>query len=334
MTLRRTVNPHTSCVITAALIGAGLLAAVRPACAQAFVPPAGEGNVTVAYQYLFARGHLDLNGDRMKGPSGTDPIRAHAMTVEGEFGLTRRLAVNAGIPFIGSKYAGSTPHLVGGVGPPQEWDDGTYHATWQDWHLGLRYNIVARPITVTAFAERIMPSHHYPSLAHAAVGKDLLALVVGGAVGGFLDGVSPGLFFQSQYSYMRTEEVIGIRPNHSRIDTEVGYFITPRLPVRFLTSYQVTYDGFDLVAFAAPMTVALFHKDGTEVPAPYRRYHDQLQRSNFLNLGWGVNFALTESLEIYAAGSNTVWGENVHPLRGVSAGANTHFRLRRRPAVP
>ena len=314
--------------MTAWLLAACLVLLARTASAQAFVPLAGEGNITVAYQNLFARGHLDLNGKRMEGPSGTDPTWAHAVTFEAEFGLTDRLAVSGSVPYIRSKYGGSTPHLIGGSGPPQEWDNGEYHGTFQDYHFGVRFNVMTRPFAVTAFAERILPSHHYPNLAHAAVGKDLRALVVGGAVGGFLDSVLPGLFFQSQYAYARTEQVIGIRPNRSRVAAELGYFITPRLAVRFLEDYQVTHNGFDLISFN--MTEAEIH-DHPEVEflPSHRRYHDQLQRSNFLNLGGGASFAVNDSLEVFAAALNTVWGESVHPIRGFTLGANMHFHTRR-----
>ena len=310
------------------VIGAALVIHAGPVTAQAFVPPAGEGNVTIAYQNLFARGHLDLNGRRMEGPSGTDRTWAHAISIEAEFGLTDRLAVSASIPYITSKYGGSAPHLIGGSGPPQEWDNGEYHGTFQDYHFGLRFNVMVRPFAVTAFAERILPSHHYPNLAHAAVGKDLRALVVGGAVGGFLDRVVPGLFFQGHYAYARTEDVIGIRPNRSRVDLEVGYFITPRLAVRFLENYQVTHHGFDLISFN--MTEAIIHgHPEIEFLPTHRRYHDQLQRSNFLNLGGGVGFAVNESLEVFTAALNTMWGESVHPIRAVTVGVNMHFRTRR-----
>ena len=229
-----------------------------------------------------------------------------------------------------SKYGGSDPHRVGGVGPPQEWDDGTYHGTFQDFQGGVSINLKSRPLAITPFAEVIIPSHHYPSLAHAAVGKDLRALVVGGAVGGFLDAVVPGIFFQAQLSYAVMQEVLDIRPNRSRVDAEMGYFVTPRLAVRFLESYQVTHHGIDLIAFSAPMTVGEIHGH-PEIPftVEYRRLHDRLQRSNYLNLGGGINFAVNESLEIFAAAANTVWGESIHPLRGVSVGANIHFRTRR-----
>ena len=54
---------------TVALVGACVVLLARTASAQAFVPEAGGGSITIAYQNLFARGHLDLNGDRMPGPS-------------------------------------------------------------------------------------------------------------------------------------------------------------------------------------------------------------------------------------------------------------------------
>ena len=326
MTFPRTLRLH--CTI-AALAGACLVIFARTASAQAFLPPGGEGNVTIAYQNLFTRGHLDLNGERMTGESGRDPTETHSITWEAEYGLSNRLAVNTSIPYIRSKYGGSMPHRVMGVGPPQEWDDGEYHGTFQDFRVAVRYNITSRPLALTPFVEAIVPSHHYPSLAHAAVGKDLHALVVGAAAGKFLDRLAPGLFFTTQYSYTRTEAIVGIRPNRSRVDAEVGYFVTPRLALRFLESYQVTHDGFDLISFK-PMTNALFHSDGTEIPSAYRRYHDQLQRANFLNLGGGVGFALNDSVEIFAAAAKTVWGESVHPLRGLSVGANVHFRTRSR----
>lgn len=290
------------------------------------MPAAGEGSVTIAYQNLYARGHLDLNGDRMTGESGRDPTQAHAIVVEAEFGVSRRIAVTVSLPYIRAKYGGSAPHLVAGVGPIQEWDDGTYHGTFQDLHIGARYNITTRPFAITPFADVVIPSHHYPSTAHAAAGKDLRAYVVGVAAGGFLDSVLPRLFFQAHVSYARVQDVLDIHPNRSHLDTEVGYFITPRLAVRFLESYQVTHHGIDLISFATPMTEGVVH-DHPEIPVVglYRRNHDRLQRSNYLTLGGGVGFALTDSLEVFANAVNMVWGENVHPLRGITVGLSTHF---------
>lgn len=313
--------------LTAAL-AVSLVGSAGAASAQAFLPPAGEGNITISYQNLFARGHFDLNGDRMAGDSGHDPTQGHAMVMEAEYGLSQRLAVSAALPYIRSRYEGDHPHRVMGVGPVQEWDDGDYHGTFQDFRIGARYNVTSRPFAITPFIEVVIPSHHYPSLAHAAVGKDLRAYVVGGAVGGFLDAFLPGLFFHTQVSYARVQKVIGIRPNRSRVDGELGYFITPRLSVRFLESYLVTHDGIDLESFT-PMTTGVFHNTGIPLTSENRRYHDQLQRSNYLTFGAGVGFALNDSVDVFVDAAKMTWGESVHPLRAFTIGVNTHFSTRR-----
>jgi hypothetical protein len=302
-----------------------LITSAGTASAQAFLPPAGEGNFTISYQNLLARGHWDLNGDRMEGESGHDPTQGHAVIMEVEYGLSNRLALNGSIPYIASRYEGTHPHLIGGVeGQIQEWDNGMYHQTFQDFRVGARYNITRHPFAITPFVEVIIPSHHYPSTAHAAAGKDLRAYIVGGSVGGFLDALLPRMFVQTTMSFAVAQELVDIRPNRSRVEGELGYFITPRLSVRFLESYQFTHDGFDLLSFT-PMTDALFHGTDVHIPAQYRRYHDRLQRSNYLSLGGGVSFALNDSLEVFLDGAQMVWGESVHPLRGITVGLNTHF---------
>lgn len=298
------------------------------ATAQAFVPPAGEGNLTISYQNLFTRGHLDLNGDRMAGESGHDPTQGHAIVMEGEFGLTDRLAIGASLPYIRERYEGSAPHRVLGGPQPQEWDNGDWHGTFQDFRVAVRYNLTRRPVAVTPFFDVVIPSHHYPSNGHATVGKDLRAYVAGAAAGGFLDAFLPRLFFQTVVSYALVQELLDIRPNRSRLEGELGYFITPRLSVRFLESYQVTHDGIDVLSFT-PMTEGLIHGTGIPIAGDYKRFHDRLQRSNYLTLGGGVGFSLNDSTEVFADAAHVVWGENVHPLRGITIGVNTHFRTRR-----
>jgi hypothetical protein len=321
--------PPSLCATTA-LVCVCLEICARAASAQAFLPPPGEGNVTISYQNLFARGHWDLNGNRMEGDSCCDPTQGHAIVMEAEFGLSNRVAVNASLPYIRSRYEGTHPHLVMGVGPVQEWDDGEYHGTFQDFRFGVRYNVARHPFAMTPFFEAIIPSHSYPNLAHAAVGKDLRAFIVGAAAGGFFDAFLPRLFFHTQVSYAWVQDVVDISPNRTRVEGELGYFITPRLSVRFLESYLVTHDGFDLESFT-PMTTGVIHSQGIEIPPQYRRYHDQLQRSNYLSFGGGVGFALNDSVEVFADVGQMVWGENVHPLRGITVGVNTHFRTRRPP---
>ena len=95
--------------------------------------------------------------------------------------------------------------------------------------------------------------------------------------------------------------------------------LRPRLSVRFLQSYQFTHDGIDLLSFT-PMTQGIIHSTGEPITCEYRRNHDRLQRSNYLTFGGGVAFALNESLGLLVEISRIAWGENVHPLRAITAG--------------
>jgi hypothetical protein len=314
--------------ISAALAAVYCLLLARTVSGQAFIPAPGEGDVTVTYQNARSKGHLDLNGNLMSGESGHDSTQTHSAAWDIDFGLTRRLAVSASLPFVAARYSGLSPHLVDVNGTPSEIDDGTYHPAFQDFNVRLQFNLKARPIAITPFVEGIIPSHQYPSLAHSAVGKDLRGFVMGAAVGGFVDRLLPGLVFQSQMSYAIFQEVVGIRPNHTRIESELGYFITPRVSVRFLESYQYTYHGLDLISFSPPNVLIHGHP---EIAFSRQHFlnHDRLQRINYLNLGGGIGVGLNDSLDIFVSGAKTIWGQNVHPLRGFNVGANIHFRTRR-----
>jgi hypothetical protein len=54
--------------------------------------------------------------------------------------------------------------------------------------------------------------------------------------------------------------------------------------------------------------------------------HDRLKRRNFWNLDGGVGFAITDSLDGFAAVVGTLRGENVHPIRGITGGVSWHVR--------
>ena len=309
---------RSSAAATLTLVALGVGVLPGRALAQAWVPPRGDGVVTITYQDTLARGHLFDDGRLVPGEQ--DLVHAHAFTSEIEWGLTDKIALNVALPFVAAKYRGNDPHPVNSRGEPKPIDDGLYHGGAQDFRFGLRYGLKAGALAVAPFAEGIIPSHHYEGLGHAAIGKDLRAFLMGVSVGGFLDSVAPGLYFQTRLSYGVAQEVAGIRPNRSSLDSEVGYFVTPRLAVRFLESLQITHDGLRILReapppdFADPQVVILVLN------------HDRLLQNTFLNLGGGVGFALTDSLDMFAAVVGTVWGRNVHPHRGVTVGLNRHFR--------
>ena len=310
-------GPRDSCrplTPQGALVGAllfGFAALAQPGFSQAFVPPRGEGNVTITYEDILARGHLLDNGKRASGANANDPVRVNTLRAEVEFGLTERVALKVAVPFVAARYGGGAPHLIGVSGQSTTIDDGTYHGSFQDFRFGARMNVASRPLFITPFVEGVVPSHHYESRGHGTIGLDLRALIIGANVAGFVD-IIPGTYFHAQVSHAIVQEVAGIRPNGSRVDSEVGYFVTPRLALRFLDSFQITHDG---IAFQQP---------GQSRDVSLN--HDRLHRYNFLNLGGGLAFALNESLDVFGTASKMVWGENVHPHWGVSAGANWNFR--------
>lgn len=301
---------RSSSAATFAVVAFAVGALPDRALAQAWLPTRGDGTVTITYQSTLARGELTTDGQLL---GDHDTVRAHGLISEVEWGLTDRIALSLALPFVTARYRGDHPHLVNIRGEPKPIDDGRYHGGAQDFRFGLRYGLKTGPLAMAPFAEGIIPSHHYEALGHSVIGKDLRGFRTGVNVGGFLDTVAPGLYFHTQLSYTVVQEVAGIRPNRSGLDSEMGYFVTPRLAVRFLESLLITHDGTD---FPDPrLSVRIFGLN-----------HDRLQKNKFVNLGGGVSFALTDSLDGFAAVAGMVWGRNVHPHRGISVGMNWHFQ--------
>jgi len=301
---------HTSKV---AFVGIILLqlAFAQVASAQAWLPRVGEGTVTILHQNILARGHLSPTGVLV----GDGPVRSHSVAFDVEYGLTNRVALNVSLPFVTAAYGGPSPHRLGVHDQPSTTDDGTYHGSFQDFRFGVRFNVAARPLVVTPFADVILPSHHYESRGHAVVGQDLRAVAVGVNLGAFSETVLPGVYIQGQLSHVIVQKVADMRPNRSRVEAEVGYFASRRLAVRFIESLQITHGGLD------------FPYSG--LSPELTRNHDRLSRNNFLNLGGGPVFAINESLQVSATVSALTWGQNIHTHRGLGLGLNWHFRTPR-----
>lgn len=295
---------------TLALVALGVGALPGRALAQAWLPARGDGTVTITFQDTLARGELTTDGRLL---NDQDTVRAHGLTSEVEWGLTDRIALNLALPFVMAKYRGDAPHPLNVHGEPSAVDDGTYHGGAQDFHIGIRYGLKAGTLAIAPLAEVIIPSHHYESLGHSVVGKDLRGFRMGVNVGGFLDAFAPGLYVQTQLSHTVVQRVAGIRANRSGLDSEVGYFVTPRFALRFVESLLIVHDGTD---FPDPrLGIPIFGLN-----------HDRLQKNRILNLGAGIAFAFTDALSGFAAVAGMAWGRNVHPHRGITVGLNWRFR--------
>ena len=282
------------------------------ALAQAWLAPKGEASFGAAYQNIYTRYHLFSEGEEFDGGR----IRMNVVVFGLNYSFTDRLAASASIPYASARYDGTAPH-AGAV------DNGEYHGGFTDLRLDLRYNLFREPAMVTPFVAAIIPTRDYPTFAHAALSSGLEQYLVGVSVGRRLDPILEAGFVQARYSYAFVEKVLGVSHDRSNVDLEVGYFLTPSLGISAIGSYQKTHGGLELPLPGTPASAAFRQ-------TPYFVHHDQLARSNFVNVGGIVSYALTGTVDVFASYQTMVWGRNVHAIEpGLAFGLSWGFSPRR-----
>jgi hypothetical protein len=294
-----------------------VIAALWPAPlrAQSWLPAAGQGSVGVLFQDNSVKQHLLSDGQ----PLDAGRIESHNVLMDVSYGVTDKIALSLGLPYVSSRYDGSRPH------PTSVLDNGAYHGTMQDFRVGVRYGLLAGGVALTPFADLIVPSHEYDYYGHAAPGRKLTELQVGMNVGHVFTRGIPNAYVQGRYGYGFTEQELGISHNRSILDAELGYFINPRVRVFGLTASQYTYGGLplstafpgDLCGQANPVPTSVL------LSCQNYRHHDQLARANLIDVGAGGQFSLTQRLDVFASYATTVFGESVHSLNhGISIGVS------------
>ncbi len=311
--------------LVAAAISLGTAA---PANAQAWLPGAGQGAVSVLFQDMAVRQHLYSDGK----PVDAGHIDSHNLMLDLTYGVTDKVAVSLSLPFVSARYKGVNAH------PGSLLDDGSSHGTFQDFRLSARYGLVAGGTAVTPFADLIVPSHAYDSYGHAAPGRDLTELQLGISAGHVITRGLPGMFVQARYSYGFTQRTLGRYHDRSNLDAEVGYFINPRLRVSGLTATQYTHGGV-LFTQQFPRDICGIPDDEKPTAArllacPTFMHHDQLARANLVDVGAGAQFSITRRLDLYGSYMTTVFGESVHSLHhGISIGLSWGLG-KSRPPMP
>jgi len=293
-------------IASSTLMGCALLIAIAPLNlihAQAWTPSRGEGQVTFTYENIYVRDHFDWTGKRFDA----GPIRTNTVVSTFEYGITNKLTLDSQLTHVTSKYegfVGPVPH-----GPP---DTGVYHPQFQDAVVGVRYNLTSRHLFVTPFVAAGIPTHHYETRGHTAVGRDLRELQVGAYVGRDLREIIPRTYFQARYSYAFVQNVDQFGLNRSNFDWEVGYYAKPRVSLRFTGAWQYTYSGLRYPLDQA--TVPEFHE-----------LHDRAAKSGFLRFGGGATVTLTKNFDLHLDAGNTFRGYTTHGARGLSLGISWRF---------
>jgi hypothetical protein len=274
--------------------------------AQAWVPPAGEGTVSVAYQNYYVTGHFDPAGR----PTKNGGTHTSAVVTELEYSITDTIGLSVSLPFIASKYTGSSSYVVRGfLTFPGPLDDGSYHAAVQDWRVEARRVFEAGPVAVAPFVGVIIPTHDYETVGEAVPGRDRRELQLGASVSAMLDPVIPGAYVHARYSYGASERIQDLPYTHSNIDLEGGHAVTSRVSLRGLVSWQIAHKG-----------------PTAEELAPDWQHHDRFIASSYVNLGGGPSVSLTRAVDIYALWVAAVAGDSgAHVSRAFAIGTSWNF---------
>lgn len=268
---------------------------------DAWVPGKGHGAVSVAYQDLFVKWHTVYDGT--KGQPGL--ITNHTVFFNLDYGLSDKLALSVGLPYKSNKFVAKAP---GGAHDPDTLDhdhgntlldDGRYHSGWQDLSVGLRYQWRSEPWAITPYLVYGTPTRDYTTFAHAAPGTGQWKLEAGIAVGRRFAPPLQNLYVQANYGYAFMEKV-DRRVNHSTLNLELGYLLTPKLSARVFATGQKTHNGFD------------FPRDFPNRSDDHFFHHDQNLRNDFVNVGAGMSYQANDRYALFGNYGRTVWGENTH----------------------
>ena len=283
------------------------------ASTQSGVPGKGHGSFSVAYQDLYIHYHTDGQGNKLFPGS----IDNHALFIDFDYGLTDRLALSVGLPYKSNRFNGAKGHnpcRYPDCHGERNLDDRHYHGGWADVNIGLRYQWRSLPWAITPFVSYGAPSHEYVTFSHSALGTGQTRLELGVSVGRRFGPPAQNLYFQGGFGYSFMEVVDHRRVNHSTLNLELGYFLTPRLTAQLRVVGQKTYNGLDLSDYPpGQFDEHFFH-------------HDQNIRNDFVNVGAGLNYRLTDRYSLYANYGHTVWGENTHLIdHAITVGISRSF---------
>lgn len=292
-------------------LATGMLAAVLleaggpPAFAQAWVPPAGAGSITLLTQYIDNTGHRLDDGSLIADGKSNDV----ALYLEAEYAPAERLSLSVGIPYVFARYVGPGPSLANlPVDSCRCW-----HSGWQDFGFTVRVNLLSGSVALTPSVSYGVPSHAYNYEGEAVLGRRLQELRLGVDAGARLDRISPRLSLQGRYAYAFVEKVLDVPNNRSNISIEPAFQATRHFAVRGLLMFQHTHGGLRVPADI--MAPELF------------RQHDRMLRDNNWRIGVGASYSWSR-LDVFGSYVEYVDGTNTHAGRAFTAGVSWPFEWR------
>jgi len=272
----------------AALAGCLGVALSGQAAAQAWLPDKGEVSYSVRLTSLLNKKHYLPDG----GELDLGHTRTEILGLTASWSPSDRWLLTGGIPLVRTKWLGSGVH-----GP--ETDHGHYNTTLTDLRLEVHYQALEYPFALAPYAAIVKPVRGYPYLGHSAPGRHLDEYWLGFFAGRALEEWLPGTYLQLRYNYAFVEKVQGIAHDHSNLDVEAGYFLTPRWALQLSGAWRWAHGGIDL---PVPPTSPLFPD------------HDRLAAAEYLNLSAGVTWFATERTAWSLAWTRSLKGSNAHKV--------------------
>jgi hypothetical protein len=282
------------------------------ASAQAWVPPARTGAVTVSFQTIDHHGHLLDDGTLLAdGKSVTA-----GLATDGDYAVTDRLAISAGVPFVMAKYRGPGPPPPFVPFLPRDMCH-CWHGGVQDLTAGVRYQLPAGGgAAVTPNISVVLPTHAYDYQGEAVIGRRLRELHVGASAAVPLAAISPRLSIETTYAYAFVERVLDVPNNRSNGSVDATFAMSRRWSVHSLFMYQRTHGGLRM-----PSDIAAFPDRILE--------HDRLLRDDSLRLGGGIAYG-ARAMDFFATYVGYSHGTNTHAERALVIGVSRPFDISRR----
>ncbi len=295
------------------LVGLGaLLASPSDARAQAVVGEKGSLELSLTHSYGFASRIEESNGKTF--PSVF--VRTQTSILSAEFVPIERLGLSVSIPLMGVIYDKEKSGAL--YDPHGDFDDGSYHFTLQDLRADVRYMVLPSPLALSFNLGLTAPLQDYPVRGSAAPGRHLFQGRIGTAVS-WSPSFLPRSFISASYELTLSQKVNEsadtkeFSQTRSEVMGQLGYFVTPKLPVFLSTVFRQQHDGVEYVDFAM-------------LTAQQQLFHDPLLKERILLLGLGAAYQITDKIYVSATYHHFISGLNTLNTNIASVGVGWNAR--------
>jgi hypothetical protein len=277
-------------------------ASVSPAFAQAWVPPARVGAVTLVYQTIDNTGHRLTDGSLF--PPGYDSV-SRAFLINFDYAVNDRFSFAVEVPYLGTKYTGPNPSISG---LPLD-DCFCWNHGWQDLGATARYNLANGAFALTPSVSLGVPTHDYVYFGEAVLGRNLKEMRIAVDAGQRLDAISPRLSVWGRYSYAIVEKAADVSNNRSNMGIETGFQMTRRFGASVGFRWQRTHGGLRSTEFVSD---ELFEQ------------YDRLIKDNNFHISGGVSYSFPR-FDVFASYLHYVSGTDTHVGRAITTGVSLPF---------